>query len=188
MQAVPRAGEMQPSGKETDSVYTQIPVQPAALVRENRKGHDSYTGFSLNIKWSEVFQSVPGLFSIVCLMARERSQVGEPWVWRCRTSRSGALTTGIVVCWAARAAALVSPRAASISASCPTTGTAQREELTLAGISRGGRQLRSYGQSITGPGWSCDCKQQTPPWLLAGKLTAHVPLSARFNTEEISCA
>lgn len=68
-QAVPRSGEMQWSGKETGSVYTQIPVQPAVLVRENRKGHDSYTGFSLNIKWSEVFWSVPGLFSIVCLMA-----------------------------------------------------------------------------------------------------------------------
>lgn len=52
---VPQSGEMQWSGKETGSVYTQIPVQPAVLVRENRKGHDSYTGFSLNIKWSEVF-------------------------------------------------------------------------------------------------------------------------------------
>lgn len=107
---------MQLSGKETGSVYTQIPVQPAALVRENRKGHDSYTGFSLNIKWSEVFQSVLGLFSIACLTARKRSQVGEPQVWRCRTSHSGPVTTGVVACWAARAAPLVSPRAASVSA------------------------------------------------------------------------
>jgi len=132
---VPRAGEVQPSGKETASVYTQIPVQPAALVRENRKGHDSYTRFSLNIKWSEVFQGVPGQFSVVCLTARESSQVGEPWVWRCRASGSGAVSTGIVVGWAACAAPLVPPKAASVSASCPTTGTAQRQELTLAGIS-----------------------------------------------------
>lgn len=126
---------MQSSGKEMGSVYNQIPVQPAALVRENRKGHDSYTGFSLNIKWSEVFQSVPGLLAIVCLTARERSQVGEPRVRRFRASLSGGMMTGFIIRWAAHAVPLVSFRAARLSPSCPTTGVAQRHELTLAGIS-----------------------------------------------------
>lgn len=132
---MPGAGEAQPSGKEMGSVYNQMPVQPAVLVRENRKGHDSYTGFSLNIKSSEVFQSVPGLLAIVCLTARERSQVGKPRVRRFGASRSGAVMTGFTIRRAARAAPLVSFRAARVSPSCPTTGAAQRHELTLAAIS-----------------------------------------------------
>lgn len=70
---------MQPSGKETGSVYTQIPVQPAALERENRKGHDSYSGFSLNIKWSEVFpECARAAFNCLSDGNKEKSQVGEP--------------------------------------------------------------------------------------------------------------
>lgn len=117
---------MQPSGKETGSVYTQIPVQPAALARENRKGHDSYIGFSLNIKWSEVFLECAQ--AAVCLAAR-RSQVGEPG------SRGAALPAQ-------------EPRhqgpSCTTSTSCPIAALARREELTLISISvgeGGGREL-----------------------------------------------
>lgn len=127
---------MQPSGKETGSVYTQIPVQPAALARENRKGHDSYIGFSLNIKWSEVFLECAR--AAVCLAAR-RNQVGEPG------SRGAALP--------AQEPQHRGP-SCTTSMSCPITAVARREELTLVGISVGegeGKELINPSRAWLAP-------------------------------------
>lgn len=100
--------------------------------------------------------------------------------------------TGICVCWAARAAPAGFNQSGKHLRELSHHPYGPKRRVKSCGISKAPREGANSGPRAKAsppcPGWSSDCKQQPPPWLLAGELTVHLPLSVKFNAEETSCA